>query len=166
MLAGLELEGSYALKPACYDSKLINPDDPKCSHGSPWTIHAQKTMAGDLASLNADITTNDNFHRVYTVAPVHLPEIDNKCDGKTKCTLDTISVTENFYNRLDQLDTGKYPIGAAEMKGKLMSRQSVQTAAGNANPDFHALDEEGNRCGDINKEALQWALDNASTKAL
>lgn len=154
------------MKPACYDSKLINPDDPKCSHGSPWTIHAQKTMAGDLASLNADITTNDNFHRVYTVAPVHLPEIDNKCDGKTKCTLDTISVTENFYNRLDQLDTGKYPIAAAEMKGKLMSRQSVQTAAGNANPDFHALDEEGNRCGDINKEALQWALDNASTKAL
>ena len=166
MLAGLELEGSYALKPACYNKKLLNPDDPKCSKGSPWSEHAQKTMAGDLASLNADITTVDNFHQVYTVTPVHLPEIDNKCDGKTKCTLKTISVTENFYNRLDQFDTGKYPIAADEMKAKLMSRQSVQTAAGNANPDFHTLDEEGNRCADINKEALQWALDYASPKAL
>jgi len=62
LLAGLELEGSYALKPACYNSKLLNPDDPKCSQGSPWSVHAQKTMGGDLASLNADITTVDNFH--------------------------------------------------------------------------------------------------------
>lgn len=40
MLAGLELEGSYALKPACYNKKLINPDDPKCSKGSPWSVYA------------------------------------------------------------------------------------------------------------------------------
>jgi len=56
------------------------------------------------------------------MTPVHLPEIDNKCDGKTKCTLKSITVTENFYNRLDVFDTGKYPIGADEMKAKLMSR--------------------------------------------
>jgi hypothetical protein len=36
--------------------------------------------------------------------------------------LESISVTENYYNRLDTFDTGKYEIGAVEMKAKLMSR--------------------------------------------
>lgn len=36
-LEGLELEGSYALKEPCYDSKLVNPDSPKCMRGSPWS---------------------------------------------------------------------------------------------------------------------------------
>lgn len=36
-LEGLELEGSYALKEPCYDSKLVNPDSPKCMKGSPWS---------------------------------------------------------------------------------------------------------------------------------
>jgi len=123
-------------------------------------------MGGDLGSLNADITTVDNFHRVYTVTPVHLPEIDNECDGKTKCTLKTISVSENFYDRLDPLDTGSSPIAALEIKSKTMSRQSVHIKAGNKDADFHELDEVGNRCGDTNKEALAWALSKASPNAL
>lgn len=48
-------------------------------------------------------------------------------------------------------DTGKYAIGAVEMKAKLMSRQSVQVKAGDKNSDFHNDDEEGNRCGEINQ---------------
>jgi len=47
-----------------------------------------------------------------------------------------------------------------------MSRQSTQVAGGDKDSDFHKDDEEGNRCGDINKEALKWAMDNASPKAL
>ena len=110
--------------------------------------------------------TNDNFHQVYTVTPVHLPTIKNKCDGTTKCTLDTISVTENYYNRLNLFDTGETEIGASEMKAKLMSRQAIQKAAGNKDADFHETDEVGNRCADINQEALNWALKNASPDAL
>ena len=52
------------------------------------------------------------------------------------------------------------------MKAKLMSRQSTQVAGGDKKSDFHADDEVGNRCGDINQEALNWALANASPKAL
>jgi hypothetical protein len=31
-------------------------------------------------------------------------------------------------------------------------------AAGNNTADFHEDDEVGNRCGDINQAALDWAL--------
>ena len=160
------LEGSYSMKQACYNSALINPPDNKCMHGSEWTKTAQKIMGGDLSKFHSDMKTNDNFHQVYTVTPVHLPTIKNKCDGTTKCTLDTISVTENYYNRLNLFDTGEAEIGASEMKAKLMSRQAIQKAAGNKNADFHETDEVGNRCADINQEALNWALKNASPAAL
>jgi hypothetical protein len=95
-----------------------------------------------------------------------LPQINNTCDGTSACTLQSITVTENYYNRLSPFDTGEQEIGAVEMKAKLMSRQSVQVAAGNKTADFHENDEVGQRCGDINKKALQWALDNASPKAV
>ena len=52
------------------------------------------------------------------------------------------------------------------MKAKLMSRQSVQVKAGDKDADFHQTDEVGNRCGDINQKALDWALSKANTKAM
>jgi hypothetical protein len=166
LLDAMILEGSYSMKDACYNQQLINPPDNTCMHGSEWSKVGQKIMGGDLTKLNAGITTNDNFHQVYTTNPVHLPEIRNKCDGKTQCTLDTITVTENFYNRLNVFDTGETEIGAYEMKAKLMSRQSIQRAAGNPTADFHESDEVGNRCGDINQAALDWALKHASPDAI
>jgi len=80
--------------------------------------------------------------------------------------LDSITVTENIYSNFDSFDTGKYEIGATEMKIKMMSRQSVQVKAGDVKSDFHADDEVGYRCADINKASLKWALDNAGSKAL
>jgi hypothetical protein len=57
------------------------------------------------------------------------------------------------------------PVAASEMRVKLMSRQSTQKAAGESNLDFHTLDEVGNRCGDINQAAIEWAYQHASTDA-
>ena len=37
LIEGLELEGSYSLKDPCYADTLINPKNPKCLQGSPWT---------------------------------------------------------------------------------------------------------------------------------
>ena len=48
----------------------------------------------------------------------------------------------------------------------MMSRQALQEAASGQDADFHETDEVGNRCGDINQEALNWALANASPDAL
>lgn len=161
---GLELEGSYALKDPCYAVTLMNPDSPKCLRGSPWSEQAQKMMGGDIEAEKATLKTIDNFHRVYTVTPVHLPQVNNTCDGTTSCTMNSITVTEALYDTLDQFDTGKYPIGASELRAKLMSRQSIQVDAGNKTSNFHEDDEVGNRCGEINQAAIDWAMSKASEK--
>lgn len=167
LLDAMKLEGSYAMKEPCYDSKLVNRNSPECLQGSGWTEMAQDIMAGNIADSSAAIQAQDNFHRVYTVTPVHLPQINNTCPPNNQmCILESITVTENYYNRLDQFDTGKYEIGAVEIKAKMMSRQSVQVAAGNKTADFHESDEVGNRCADINQKALEWALSHANKKAL
>ena len=73
LIDAMILEGSYNIKEACYSKNLVNPDTPTCLHGSKWSEMAQALMAGDLPAKNAQINTMDNFHRVYTITPVHLP---------------------------------------------------------------------------------------------
>lgn len=83
------------------------------------------SMAGPINNVTT-ISNQDNFHRVYTITPVHLPQINNTCfDHSEKCTLNTVTVTENLYNDLDKLDTGMYPVAASEMRVKMSSRQNV-----------------------------------------
>lgn len=166
LITGMQLEGSYFIKDPCYGHDLVNPTVPTCQHGATWSENAQRIMGGDIEDKNATIKTDDNFHRVYTVTPVHLPHVNNTCDGNSTCTLESITVTENFYSRLSSFDTGETETAALEMKAKLMSRQSIQTDAGNKTANFHEMDEVGQRCGDINKESLKWALENASAKAV
>lgn len=84
-------------------------------------------MGGLINNNNIDIHTQDNFHRVYTITPVHLPQANNTCSGDADsgCTLETITVTENLYETFDGFDTGFYPIAATEMRAKLLSRQKI-----------------------------------------
>jgi hypothetical protein len=51
LMDGMFLEGSYAIKEACYDSELINPPSNTCEHGSEWSKTAQKIMGGDISQL-------------------------------------------------------------------------------------------------------------------
>lgn len=165
MIDAMKMEGFYGTKPPCYDHVLINrKDDPTCLHGAPWNAEFSQTiMAGDLPS-GTHWNNDDNFHRVDTIDPVHLPEIDNTCSGGS-CEVESITVTENIYGNMDKLDTGKYPISASEMKTKLSSRQNSQKHAGDANPDFHDSDEVGNRCADINDKSIAWAYNKLSKSA-
>jgi hypothetical protein len=64
LLDGMNLEGSYTMKKACYNKALVNPDDRTCEHGAMWSEEAQRIMGGDLSSLHADVDTDDNFHQV------------------------------------------------------------------------------------------------------
>lgn len=124
-------------------------------------------MAGKLPNSKTKLNTNDNFHRVDSVDPVHLAQYNNTCPATGgSCTLESISVTENIYGNLDKLDTGYYPISASEMKSKMMSRQLSQNKGGDPNADFHDNDEDGNRCADINDYSIQWAKDHVSKSAL
>ena len=168
LLDALELEGYYYTKPPCDNSPyLVNPEDITCLHGAPWNMqHSQKNMGGKLPGKNMTIESNDNFHPVDEVDPVHLAEIDSTCEADSiNCILEMITVTQNFYGDYDAMDTGYHPQAASEMKSKMSSRQKVQTYAGVADPSFHEDDEVGNRCADINNESIKWAYDNLSDEA-
>ena len=122
------MESSYQLKPPCYGHESENPDVPTCWKGNNWTIeYSQKMMGGTFDNEHISVKNDDNFHRVQSVSPVHLPSVSTVCDRKTEtdCTLNSMTVTENLYEKLDLLDTGYYPVSATEMKTKLNSRQRV-----------------------------------------
>lgn len=81
-------------------------------------------MGGAFDNTNVTVVNDDNFHRVQSIDPVHLPSVTTTCDKSTAeaCELKTITVSENKYDFLDMLDTGYYPIAASEIKTKLSSR--------------------------------------------
>lgn len=81
ILEAMELEAFYGMKDPCYDSDLINRvDDPTCWHGSAWHNEVtQAEMGGDIGK-KITIANDDNLHRVQTVTPVHLPEVDSSCE--------------------------------------------------------------------------------------
>lgn len=167
-LEAMELEGYYYTKPPCdNDPFLINPADVTCLHGSPWNSqHSQINMGGKLPGTGMKINSNDNFHPVDQVNPVHLAEIDSDCTAtSSNCTMNVVTVTQNFYGDYDAMDTGYHPQAASEMKSKMSSRQKIQKHAGVADADFHADDEVGNRCADINNESINWAYSKLSSTA-
>mmetsp|Transcript_19877 Transcript_19877/g.14321 ORF Transcript_19877/g.14321 Transcript_19877/m.14321 type:complete len:153 (-) Transcript_19877:45-503(-) len=52
------------------------------------------------------------------------------------------------------------------MKTKMSARQNMHEHAGETDPDFSSLDEDGDRCADINNESLQWAISHSSKDAV
>jgi len=124
LVDAIVMEGSFQLKPPCFDSDLVNHPSAKCAHGSPWhNEYTQRIMGGNLPGHNMKITNDDNFHRVQSVTPIHLSEIDHDCAVDSRgCTMETITVSENIYGQLDKLDTGYYQVAASEMKTKISSR--------------------------------------------
>ena len=125
LIEGIEMESSYQLKDPCYGNATENPDVPTCFHGNNWTNQYTQIMMGGLFdNENISVVNDDNFHRVQSVSPVHLPSVTTTCDKKASepCTLNTITVSENLYEKLDMLDTGYYPVAATEIKTKLNSR--------------------------------------------
>jgi len=122
----MQYEGSYGLRIPCYNKNLVNPDSPhECMRGSPWVTDAQLIMGGKISDKGVSLYTFDNFHRVYVSTPHHLPQINNTCptEGKHPCKLEGLTVSETFYHRLWEADTGMFPHAAVEHKAKMTSRQ-------------------------------------------
>ena len=165
----MQLEGSYNLKIPCYNKNLVNPDSPhECMRGSPWVTQAQYVMGGDISDEHVSMFSFDNFHRVYVTTPHHLPQINNTCpeSGPHPCKLEGLTVTENYYSRTTSFDIGMDPQAAIEQKAKLLSRQMVQWHAGHTDANFTKLDDNSQRCQEINKKALEWGLQNAGADAV
>lgn len=170
LIEAMKEEGSHAIAPPCNDGPLINrTSDPTCLHGSPFNKHfTQNLMGGKFGNPFINVDNDDNFHPVWQVNPVHLPEIDSTCkfDVKKECQINTVTVSQNHYDFLDRFDTGYYPISAKEIKTKINSRQSIQGSAGiDVKYAFHTLDEVGNRCAEINDFAIDWAYKRLSPAA-
>ena len=167
LIDSLKIEGSYHLKPPCYDDTDINRNVNYCGHGSKWVEEAHKYMAGfpDYSLSSIDLTTDDNFHKVWTVIPDPLPSCLNNCTLGTACSLYCVSITQLAYNMYDDVDTGFYPISADEMKTKMNSRQALLTYAGLSNVNFTETDG-GSLCQFINDKAIDWALTNAGQSSL
>jgi hypothetical protein len=127
IIEGMVMEGSYHIRVPCYNNSIINPDTPKiCERGNKWVSEAQKLMGGDLGGVTFD--TFDNFHRCYSVKPhtvePYTPQVeDDKLCKSKDCHLNGWTVSENYYERLDNLDTGASAASAFETKAKLLSRQ-------------------------------------------
>ena len=156
ILSGLRMEGSYHLKPPCFDYDLINKIRPICTHGSPWVETAQKIMDGLSGKMSFDMKVDDNFHRVYSVTPVHLPQINNQCNSLSPCTLDMVTVSDLNYETMDETDRGMYSNSAQEIRAKLLSRQHTYNNWGYPSTPFDI--DSSSHCSDINQKAYDWAL--------
>lgn len=169
MVEAMTLEGSYYMKPACYNSTMENDHLPTCLAGSPWMVTAHEMMADYSSWTNplVKFEAQDNFHRAYSLFPYHHPEINNRCEQNTtvECTVEVISVTENLYTKYNELDTGRYQNSVIDHKAKLLARETILQAAGNTDVDFKVTDQTGNRCGEINQAAMDWAVKNADKDA-
>ena len=73
-IEAMKLEGSYNMKIPCYNWNLVNPQSGlECMSGSPWVTQSQVRMGGDTSDVGVSLDTYDNFHRVYTTKPHHIP---------------------------------------------------------------------------------------------
>merc|ERR1719183_904280 len=82
LVEAMKMEGYYGLKPPCYFEPLVNHDDPTCLHGAPFNANnSQRIMAGDFdGNQNVTVHTDDNFHLVQDIHPIHLAQFNNTCD--------------------------------------------------------------------------------------
>lgn len=98
------------------------------------------------------------------------------CDSPNGCALNITTVTQQIYDNfgeediyrfkfnISSLDTGFLAISASEFKAKMKSRQAVYQAAGQVNASYADTDKpasaggtNGDRCGEINQAAIDWA---------
>jgi hypothetical protein len=98
------------------------------------------------------------------------------CESPSGCTLEVTTVTQPIYENSGEvdiwrahfsvpwIDTGYLPITANELKTKIKSRQAIWEAAGLKNVSYVETDGfpkdggSGDRCGEINQAAIDWAL--------
>ena len=159
LIAGFEMEGSYHLKPPCYDG----PHTDSCQIGCPWTRVAQELMGG-VERPGLAYNVSDEFHVVSDIHPVHLPHVLNTCtDPSAACVLQCTTVSQAMYDPGDVVDTAIVPVSAYEIRAKLKSRQVVYEHLG-LPADFNMTDAPS-LCAMINQHAFAWALNISSTAA-
>jgi len=157
----LKLEGFYHFDPPCSSVKTPGA---KCTRGSPWTETVSTPAMTGFAKGQVVLNATDEFHAVYDVHPVHLPEIHNQCAANDpSCVLTVSTVTQAVYDTLDPVDSGLSHTSASELRTKMKARQAYMAADGHK-VAFNDSDVS-NICAGINKQAYDYALTHASASA-
>ena len=161
IVKSMELEGSYHLKKTCADGSLKKGED--CWKGSPWAALALQWFAGEARTR---IEARNEFHEVWRVFPFFHPKIENTCElDDKKCKLKVKSIAQATYETISKLDTGFNSNSATDIRIKFKSRQAMFSALGNSDLSFEETDKQ-HWCKRLNQKAIDWALANASKKAL
>ena len=166
-MEAMRQEGSKVMKEACNQDDIVNVATNTCIKGSPWVEErALKTLVGNLADPQVNLVNNDNFHPASQVLPYHHPELTSDCDARSgPCDVTHISVTQNTYDKLNELDLGTTPIAATSMRVKLKSSQAVHKASREPDADFALLDQQLTECQAIDQEVFDWAYSMADQNA-
>jgi hypothetical protein len=139
-----------------------------CGDGTNWTIEAQK-----IISKEKDLKVKLNISNNYVILS-SLPPLGDLFHPKMSYDKNTNTMSISTYSQcaweiLDKyVDGGFAPVSAKEIGSKMYSRQcSLVYGAGKKKEDTPiTVDTTGNICASINEAAYNWALKNASKKAI
>lgn len=140
-----------------------------CSKGSDWVLRAQEILAGkDLYDkVGATLEVTNDFVILSSLPPFgklyHPKLIVSGNDAKMT------TFSQCAWKILDKyLDTAFMETSANEIGSKMVSRQcslvKVLNYSKEATP--FSVDDGFDWCAEINKHALQWALDNSAKKTV
>ena len=152
-------EGYYQFKPPCYEEHTGD----NCYFGSPWTARAQQIMSGLVLAKNiSNLVDTDRFWPVNKIFPHdYLPQMNNQCPAPAECVLNTSTVTQNIYSKLNIDDITFDPISALQMESKLNSRQRCYEHASVKPALFNETDTDQN-CAEINMASYLTAVEQAA----
>lgn len=188
LVAALELEGSWHLKPACnsdhpvphcpfYPAWPLQSDqerspateDSDCWCGSTWSEKVSMPAMAGLANTPFPVLNADAFHDVTNTKPYHHAHLWSNCSNTVHadgaCVVNTTTVTQLIYEYFDDYDTGFTTTAATEMRTKMVSRQQVARASVNVDAQLEVTDATS-ICATINKQAYLYALEHAHQRAL
>ena len=115
-----------------------------------WRHRAARVELLDTADAAMEVKLNHREWEIFTIVPVETAG----------------GVRWAPFGLADMMNTGG-AIAATELRTKLKSRQASWQAAGAINVDYNVTDKaNASICQSINQAALDWALANASPKAL
>lgn len=122
---------------------------------------------------NVMLNITDSLISEFTNFAAEHPTVSKNCSlNQDYCTIFIRTITEpiysigndlsifNFHLTIPDPDITVFPNSASELRTKLISRQNVFYRAGitDANESFNILDNQSNRCKDINAKAWEYAL--------
>ena len=140
-----------------------------CSEGSDWTIKAQEILSGkdEFVKANMNLKISNDYVILSSLPPfgkIYHPKIYEQ-DRNVNIT----TYSQCSWEILDKyLDGGFSPSSAKEIGSKMLTRQcSFVFGLNHSKTETpFSIDSDFDWCAEINKNALQWAINNSAEKTI